>query len=90
MNKTMKRYTVFLISMMLLMTLGANAKDKEKVFFNSKSNIIGVTGNYELLTIGGFTAKFVDNPIDMEMPYDGMSAMEMCEYFNNNDFGKNS
>lgn len=88
MNKTMKRYTVFLISMMLLMTLGANAKDKEKVFFNSKSNIIGVTGNYELLTIGGFTAKFVDNPIDMEMPYEGMSAMEMCEYFNNNDFGK--
>lgn len=88
MNKTMKRYTIFLISMMLLMTLGANAKDKEKVFFNSKSNIIGVTGNYELLTIGGFTAKFVDNPIDMEMPHEGMSAMEMCEYFNNNDFGK--
>lgn len=68
------------------MVLGTSARSK--VFFNSKSNIIGVTGDYRILTLGGFTAKFVNNPIDVDMPPRDMNTKKMCELFNNQKFGK--
>ena len=56
----MKRFSLVMLGMLFLMVLSASAKDK--IFFNSKSNIIGITGDYQILTSGGFTAKFVNNP----------------------------
>lgn len=82
----MKKFNIVMFSMLFLMVLGASAKDK--IFFNSKSNIIGITGNYQILTSGGFTAKFVNNPIDVDMPSAGMSTKSMCEHFNRRNFGK--
>lgn len=82
----MKRFSLVMLGMLFLMVLSASAKDK--IFFNSKSNIIGITGDYQILTSGGFTAKFVNNPIYVDMPPAYMSTKSMCEYFNRQNFGK--
>lgn len=37
----MKRFSLVMLGMLFLMVLSASAKDK--IFFNSKSNIIGIT-----------------------------------------------
>ena len=72
--------------MLFLTSMGASAKDK--VFFNSKSNIIGISGNYRILTYGGFTSKLVNNPIEVDMPNGNMSSASMCQKFNSQNFGK--
>lgn len=83
---TMKIYNIILTGMLLLVSMGVSAQDK--VFYNSKSNIIGVTGNYKILEQGGFTSKFVDNPIVIDMPNEIMSSASMCQKFNSQNFGK--
>ena len=54
---------------MVLICAGVSAKKKTKVFYDSKSNIVGITGSYNELSRGGINAKFFNNnDIDFKFP----------------------
>lgn len=66
----MKTYRYIIIIAALLTSVCTQAK-KKKIFFDSKSNIVGVTGAYKELTAEGFTAHFFENPVDLPTVNDG-------------------
>ena len=55
----MKTYRYIIIIVALLTSICTQAQ-KKKIFFDSKSNIVGVTGAYMELTAEGFTAHFFE------------------------------
>lgn len=64
----MKHTKYILFALMVLTSVTAGAKKKTKVFYDSKSNIVGITGSYDELSRGGINAKFFNNKIDFKYP----------------------
>ena len=65
----MKHTKYILVALMVLICAGVSAKKKTKVFYDSKSNIVGITGSYNELSRGGINAKFFNNnDIDFKFP----------------------
>lgn len=61
-----------------------SALSQEKVFYDSKSNIVGITGDYQLLKNAD---KFYSLGITPNCPKN-MSPKDLCEYWNQMNFGK--
>lgn len=66
--KLQQKYIILLLSLFISICTQAQ---KKKIFFDSKSNIVGVTGAYKELTAEGFTAHFFENPVDLPTVNDG-------------------
>lgn len=74
----------YLIATLLLCLVAAPLSAKKKVFYDSKSNIVGITGDYNFLKS---TDKFY--PLNVQIPTDSYSSpKDKCEYWNKLNFGK--
>ena len=74
----------YLIAPLLLCLVAAPLSAKKKVFYDSKSNIVGITGDYNFLKS---TDKFY--PLNVQIPTDSYSSpKDKCEYWNKLNFGK--
>lgn len=74
----------YLIAILLLCIMGTPLSAKKKVFYDSKSNIVGITGDYQLLEN---TEKFYSLGITPDCPKN-MSPKEICKYWNQSNLGK--
>ncbi len=74
----------YLIATLLLCILAAPLSARKKPFYDSKSNIVGVTGDYKLLQ---YADKFYSLGIVPDCP-SGMSPKELCEHWNEENLGK--
>ena len=74
----------YLIATMLLCVLATPLSAKKKPFYDSKSNIVGITGEYELLQ---YADKFYSLGITPDCPT-GMTPKELCKHWNDENLGK--
>ena len=74
----------YLIAILLLCIMTTPLSAKKKVFYDSKSNIVGITGDYQLLKNAD---KFYSLGITPNCPKN-MSPKDLCEYWNQMNFGK--
>ena len=74
----------YLIATMLLCILATPLSARKKPFYDSKSNIVGITGDYELLQ---YADKFYSLGITPDCPA-YMSPKELCDYWNKTNLGK--
>lgn len=74
----------YIIATMLVCILATPLSAKKKSFYDSKSNIVGITGDYELLQ---YTDKFYSLGITPDCPA-GMSPKELCKHWNEENLGK--
>lgn len=77
---------------MLLALVCANvsAKKKQRVFYDSKSNLIGISGNFSDLAQNGFTVKFLENEVELPA-VDGVGKYDhkaVVKLMNDNNVGK--
>lgn len=74
----------YLIATLLLCLVATPLSAKKKVFYDSKSNIVGITGDYNFLK---YADKFY--PLNVQIPTDSYSSpKDKCEYWNKLNFGK--
>ncbi len=73
----------YLIATLLLCLVVAPLSAK-KAFYDSKSNIVGITGDYELLQ---YADKFYSLGITPDCPA-GMTPKELCKHWNDENLGK--
>ena len=73
----------YLIAILLLCIMATPLSAKKKVFYDSKSNIVGITGDYQLLEN---TEKFYSLGITPDCPKN-MSPKEICKYWNQSNLG---
>lgn len=74
----------YLIVTMLLCILATPLSAKKKPFYDSKSNIVGITGDYKFLQ---FADKYYSLGIVPDCP-SGMSPKELCKHWNEENLGK--
>lgn len=74
----------YLIAILLLCIMATPLSAKKKVFYDSKSNIVGITGDYQLLEN---TEKFYSLGITPDCPKN-ISPKEICKYWNQSNLGK--
>lgn len=73
-----------IVSLLLFFT-AAHISAKGKVFYNSKSNIVGITGNYELIS---FADKFYNTYIELPPINRRKDPKEICAEWNEENVGK--
>jgi len=90
----MNNYRYIILALLFTaFTFTANAK-KQKQFYDSKSNIVGITGDYNAITASGFTAKFFNNEVEIPAPVykdemkRGYDEKAMLTLFETNKTGK--
>lgn len=75
----------YLIAILLLCIMATPLSAKKKVFYDSKSNIVGITGDYQLLKNAD---KFYSLDISFPFRPGDMSPKDICEQWNKMNFGK--
>lgn len=87
-----KNLNIILLVIFLLCFNATITAQKKRLFFDSKSNIIGITGDYEAISAEGFTAHFFENPVPLpavaKQSGDEYDKKELLQAFESERTGK--